>query len=158
MSRGAVRVPTILARVNAVVLVVAAAGWLRSYWFCDSIGWCNGPQALSVISSGGRINVTYSDWEQKLQPPARPFSFSSWRRRDRMPHWERVDEPDHRRRWLGFECTDSMDPMSDSKVIVFFHYPMYRLIAVPYWFICAVFALPMVRRGLIAARRRRRLR
>jgi hypothetical protein len=130
---------------------------IRSFWRCDSISWSDGSRFGSLISSGGRINFTFSDWEKKTAwNPG--ISFSSGIRRASPPHWERVDESFQRRRWLGFEWTDSLYPLSDSKTSLSFRMPTYRLIAAPYWAVSGLLAALLIRPVLTLVRRRARLR
>jgi hypothetical protein len=146
----------ILRFVVSIVLLVVLAAWARSYWRCDSIMWTDSSCFINLISSGGRLNVTETSWDHGTASPA-GWSAMSWSRAERLPHWERVDEPYNRRRFAGFEWTDAMWPMSDDDVTVFFHVPTYRLIAVPYWFIAAFLSVPLIRAMLVARRRRGRL-
>jgi hypothetical protein len=150
------RARLILRFVLRITLVITLLMWARSYWRCDSIAWTDSSRFINFVSSGGRLNVTETMWDHGTASPA-GWSTLSWSRSDRPPHWERVDEPYNRRRFAGFEWSDSMWPMSDGELTVFFRVPTYRLIAVPYWFIAALLSLPLVRAVLVWRRRRRRV-
>ena len=148
------RLRLILRSLAAVVLLVTCAMWTRSYWRCDEISWTDSRRFINLISSGGRLNVTETFWDNGTASPA-GWSASSWSRAERPPHWERVDEPYNRRQFAGFEWTDELWPLSGDDVTVYFYVPTYRLIAVPYWFIATLLSLPLLR-AFVASRRRRR--
>jgi hypothetical protein len=131
--------------------------WIRSYFRVDTIGWSNSSHFIDVVSSGGRINVTHTDWGGHTAWQA-GWSVHSLPRAQARPHWETTIHNSGRRCFLGFEWTDAIWPMQDSKQIYFFYIPTYSLRAVPYWFVALLLAMPDLVRLRTALRRRARLR
>jgi hypothetical protein len=138
-----------------VILLAALVENARCFWFRDSIGWGSGRRFGVISASHGRLNFTFSEWLSHRFPTR--ISFNSASTSNGLPHWERVDESYNRRRWMGFEWTDSLSPDSDSKVVVFYEIPSYRLIAVPFWAIALLATMPLAWPWVAARRRRGRI-
>jgi hypothetical protein len=76
-----------------------------------------------------------------------------------LPLWETDPDIYGRRRFLGFEWSNDLSPWpSKQTVYLSFYLPPYRLIAVPYWALAVLAALPLVGPIVRSRRRRSRLR
>lgn len=142
------------------MLLLVAFGWVRSHWLMDALTWTDGRRFVTLLSGGGRLNLTESVWPNGTAWSAGwAFSSTSRAERSRLPLWEVDPDIYGRRRFLGFEWSNDLSPWpSDQNIFESFYVPPYRLIAVPYWAEVVLLALPLVGPILRASRRRRRLR
>jgi hypothetical protein len=139
-----------------VFILVTAVMWIRSYYRVDSIHWSDSQHFASLVSSGGRVNFTWTDWEKKTAWSG-GWSFGSRQRIDpQRPHWETLQHDNGRRRFLGFEWSTGIHPMAESPTQVSFYLPLYSLYAVPYWAILVCVPGPVVLRTIFTETRRRR--
>jgi hypothetical protein len=153
-------IPAVIRGLALTSLLLVLSAWLRSYWSIDALHWTDGQHFVSVLSSGGRVNVTETDWGGKTAWET-GWSASSTSRWDvaRLPMWETDPDIYGRHRFLGFEWSNNLSPWpSKETVFVSFDLPSYRLIAVPYWAVTVLCALPWVRLIVRSQRRRSRLR
>jgi hypothetical protein len=144
----------------AVALLLAAFGWVRSYVAMDALYWHDGRRVVTLLSSGGRVNFTDSTWPNDTAW-VRGWRVSSTPRADpaARPLWETDADIYGRRRILGFEWSENLSPWPSKQTVIYsFFVPTYRLIAVPYWALVALAALPLVRPVIAGLRRRSRLR
>jgi hypothetical protein len=143
----------------AAALLLALAGWVRSYFAIDALHWTNSNRFISCLSSNGRLNLTERVWPHGTAWEA-GWTVTSISRSDptRLPLWETDPDIFGRRRFLGFEWSENLSPWpSNQSSFDSFFLPTYRLIAVPYWAIGMLLALPLVRPVVQGARRRARL-
>lgn len=121
---------TVWSAFSLLVLLVAAAMWVRSYYWWDSAAWPTGTSnALSVSSQFGGINIL----ESYYVPHSRYFGF-------------RPERPTK----LGmssFRCDPyrSYWRLDTANAILGFYYDylptLYRRLLIPYWAITLVFAV-----------------
>jgi hypothetical protein len=140
------------------LLVLAAIGWVRSYFSIDALHWSDGQRFVSVLSSAGRVNAHVTDW---MKPSAwgSDITFSSTSRANpaNRPMWETDPDIYGRRRFLGFEWSADLPPWpSRQTVFLSFYLPPYTLIAVPYWAVVLLAMLPWLLPALRGCRRRSR--
>jgi hypothetical protein len=142
-----------------VMLCVVAALWIRSIFWCDSIWWSDGSHCITLVSSGGKLNLTHAYWPTHNSPELR---WRSWRRGtkvapvfDYIP-WEHP-EVFARHRFLGFEHSPDMrcggGPWGGYNTSLYWF--TYSLTAVPYWSPVLITAFPLTVR-LVRNRKRRR--
>ncbi len=139
---------------NAILLLLLLGGWMRSVWVCDSITWTDSQHFVTVLSSGGRLNLTHSQWPNATAW-SKAWTASSVPRTDpsNRPRWETDRNIHGRRRWLGFEWSKDLSPWpSNQTIFLSFYLPPYRLIAVPYW---ATAVFPAISLAKVIARRLR---
>jgi len=141
-------------------VVVAAIGWVRSYWSIDAVHWSDSQHFVSVLSSGGRINVHATDWQGKTAwTSGWTFTATSHANPASRPMWETDPDIYGRRRLLGFEWSTDLSPWpSNQTVFLSFYLPPYTLIAVPYWAVVLLAMLPWLLPALRGHRRRARQR
>jgi hypothetical protein len=142
------------------VPLLAAIGWVRSYFSIDALHWSDGQHFVSVLSSGGRVNVHATDWQGKTAwTSGWTFTTTSRANPENRPMWETDPDIYGRRRFLGFEWSTDLSPWpSTQTVFLSFYLPPYTLMAVPYWALLLLAMLPWLLPALRGHRRRARQR
>ena len=100
------------------MLLLAAIGWVRSYFAIDAVHWSDGQHFVSVLSSGGRINVHATDWRGKTAwTSGWTFTTTSRANPASRPMWETDPDIYGRRRFLGFEWSTDLSPWPSNQTV-----------------------------------------